>query len=332
MLINDNRERKVSVIIPTFNAGKTFAQLLHNLNEQTVKPYELIIADSESSDHTVDIAKQYGATVLPIKRAEFDHGGTRNVAAQYASGDILMFLTQDIVPIDRLLIEKLIEPFNLQEHDDGTIAYSYARQIADEETGHLFEKIARNVNYPDQSSIKGYDDLERLGIKTFFCSNACSAIRKDFFLQQGGFVSPTIFNEDMFMAARLVLTGKKIAYCAEAKVYHTHTYTVKQQFKRYFDNGMSMRTQSWILPYAKVGKAGSGLVKRQLLELSKEKKIYLVPLLVIESAAKFIGYKLGMNIHRIPRTIARKLSMHTLIFEKITAEQSVNGQQQSTSI
>lgn len=327
-----NNSLKVSIIIPTLNAGEYISSLLDNLNNQSLKPNEIIIIDSESTDQTTTIAKQQDATVLHVKRKDFDHGGTRNIAAQYASGDVLIFMTQDVMPYDSLLIEKLVEPFNVDEPTQGTIAYSYARQLADEETGHIFEQIARKVNYPAESSVKGFDDLPQLGIKTFFCSNACSAIRKDLLMEQGGFVSPTIFNEDMFMAARLVLSGKKIAYCAEAIVYHTHSYTVKQQFKRYFDNGLSMRSQQWILPYAKATKAGTGLVKRQLIGLAKANKLYLVPLLVIESAAKFIGYKLGMNVHRIPKLLARKLSMHTLIFEQIYAQNKEERKQHTTSV
>jgi len=317
MLINHKQDIKVSVIIPTLNAGDEFASLLSKLTSQTLKPYEIIVADSESTDKTVEIAKQYDAAVLNIKRVEFDHGSTRNVAAEHAKGDILMFMTQDVIPLDNRLIEELVSPFICDiANDKCDIAYSYARQIADH-TAHLFERVAREVNYPEQSAIKGYEDIERLGIKTFFCSNACSAIRKDVFIKLGGFVNPTIFNEDMFMAARCVLTGKKIAYRADAKVFHTHTYTIKQQFKRYFDNGMSMRSQSWILPYAKAGKAGAGLVKKQLKALKQEKKLLLLPRLVLESAAKLLGYKLGVNVHRLPKFISRKLSMHTLIYEKI---------------
>lgn len=327
-----NNKLKVSVIIPTLNAGASFSSLLDSLINQSLKPDEIIIIDSESTDDTATVAIQHGASVIPVNRKDFDHGGTRNIAANHASGDVLVFMTQDVIPYNQFVIEKLVDPFISYPSEQGEIAYCYARQMANEATGHIFEKLAREVNYPSISSVKGYEDIPHLGIKTFFCSNACAAIRKDLFMEQGGFTSPTIFNEDMFMAARLVISGKRIAYCAEAIVYHTHHYTVKQQFKRYFDNGLSMRTQQWILPYAKATKAGSGLVKRQLSGLFKAKKLYLVPLLVIESAAKFIGYKLGMNVHRIPKAVARKLSMHTLIFEQIYIEQSSQSKKQSTSI
>jgi len=309
------KNASVSVIIPTLNAGPSFAQLLRLLKEQTVQPYELIIIDSCSDDATVRLAEAAGAKVITVQRTDFDHGGTRNLAADSASGDILMFMTQDVFPVNDRLIEELIKPFVEDSANDG-IVYSYARQIAAAD-GNILEQLARENNYPAESNVQCYEDIERLGIKTFFCSNACSAIRRDVFQQMGGFHSPVIFNEDMFMAARCILGGMKIAYCAEAQVYHTHNYTIKQQFKRFFDNGVSMRCNSWILPYASTTKAGSKLVAKQIKGLREARQLRFFPKLVIESAAKLIGYKLGMNYYRLPKKLCRRMSMHRLIWDQI---------------
>lgn len=306
---------KVSVIIPTLNAGHSFSELLELLARQTLQPYELIVIDSCSNDATVELAEAAGAKVLSVQRAEFDHGGTRNAAAAAATGDILLFMTQDVLPLNESLIEELVKPLAGDAAIDDVV-YSYARQIA-EPHGGMLEQLARENNYPAQSAIKCYQDIDQLGIKTFFCSNACSAIRRDVFYQMGGFQAPVIFNEDMFMAARCVLSGMKLAYCADAQVYHTHHYTIKQQFKRYFDNGVSMRCNAWILPYASATKSGSQLVKKQLKGLRAAGQLWLAPRLIIESAAKLIGYKLGMNFHRLPKRLCRWFSMHRLIWDQI---------------
>ncbi|HIW32130.1 MAG TPA: glycosyltransferase [Candidatus Paenibacillus intestinavium] len=326
MHINDDRQAardhhangqsvNVSVIIPTLNAGDSFGILLKLLKQQTVQPYELIIIDSCSDDATAMLAEAAGAKVLTVQRAEFDHGGTRNIAAAAASGNILLFMTQDVIPVNSRMIEQLTQPLLGESACDGVV-YAYARQIA-EDNGHILEQFARRNNYPVDSSVQCYDDIERQGIKTFFCSNACSAIRRDVFQQMGGFQSPVIFNEDMFMAARCVLSGMKIAYCADAQVYHTHNYTVKQQLKRFFDNGVSMRCNAWILPYASTTKAGSKLIREQLKGLRDARKLQYIPRLIAESAAKLIGYKLGMNYHRLPNKFCRRLSMHRLIWDQI---------------
>lgn len=313
--MHTNYEKQVSVIIPTLNAGSSFGKLLEMLKQQTIQPYELIIVDSCSDDNTAKLAQAAGAKVLNVERTEFDHGGTRNLAADAASGTILLFMTQDVFPVNERMIEQLIKPLSNGDTIDDVV-YTYARQIAAAD-GNLLEQLARANNYPLESSVQSYDDIERLGIKAFFCSNACSAIRRDVFQQLGGFQSPVIFNEDMFMAARCILGGMKIGYCADAQVYHTHNYTVKQQFKRFFDNGVSMRNNAWILPYASATKAGSKLVMEQIKGLRAAGKMGLVMKLVLESAAKLVGYKLGMNYHRLPRGLCRRMSMHRLIWDQI---------------
>ena len=90
---------KISVIIPTYNAEDYLPSLLNKLQEQTVS-FELIIIDSSSADKTVEIAKQYTKDVMIIPSAAFDHGGTRTKAAKTASGDVIVFLTQDALPCD----------------------------------------------------------------------------------------------------------------------------------------------------------------------------------------------------------------------------------------
>ncbi|WP_169083630.1 glycosyltransferase family 2 protein [Paenibacillus sp. PL91] len=312
MLTNSESAFRVSVIIPTLNAGSEFDELLERLQRQSVPPHEIIVIDSASEDGTQERARKAGVRLMNVERKDFDHGGTRNQAANQAQGNILLFMTQDALPYNENLIEALTRPLIEQE----TIVYSYARQLA-RPGANVLEQLARQYNYPAESQIKSYEDIEQLGIKTFFCSNVCSAIKRDTFEAMGRFQEPVIFNEDLFMAAKCILTGYKVAYSAEAVVYHSHDYSIKQQFKRYFDNGISMRCNAWITPYSAVGKAGSKLVKLQLQKLHQSRQWHHIPRLVAESAAKLIGYKLGMNFRRLPSFITRRLSMHRLILTHI---------------
>jgi len=295
---------RISVIIPTRNAGPGFGELLERLKRQTLPPYEIIVIDTESSDGTPETAHRAGARVLAIRRSEFDHGGARNRAAAEAMGCILLFMTQDAMPCD----DRLLEQLAVSLHEDG-VGYAYARQLARPEADQL-ERMSREYNYPPESRQKGREDLGVLGIKTFFCSNVCSAIRRGMFTEMGGFQEPTHFNEDLFMAAKLVLKGYRIAYNAEARVVHSHDYTPLQQFKRFYDNGVSMAEQSWILPYASVGKEGAGLVKAQLKSLAGDGQWLRIPRLAAENAAKLIGYKLGIHHKRLPLRLQRKFSMY----------------------
>ncbi|MFX3632150.1 MAG: glycosyltransferase family 2 protein [Candidatus Pristimantibacillus sp.] len=312
---------RISVIIPTLNAGSEFAGLLERLHKQTLLPHEIIIIDSASDDGTVELARSAGAKVLNVLRSEFDHGGTRNMAAGQASGNILVFMTQDALPYNEFLLQALVEPLLTDEQT----AYAYARQIAYPDANAI-ERLAREVNYPLQSSVKSREDVPNLGIKTFFCSNVCSAIRRDIFNDMGRFTAPVIFNEDLFMAAKCILDGGyKVAYAAEASVYHSHQYSVKQQFKRYFDNGVSMRLNEWITQYSAVGKAGSNLVRTQLNGLIKQRQWVLIPRLIIESAAKLLGYKLGLNYRKLPVSLRLRFSMHRLIWTHLDSNNGARG-------
>lgn len=302
---------RVSVIIPTLNAGSALHTLLDKLQDQTVKPHEIIIIDSESVDGTPQLAQQAGARVITVCRSEFDHGGTRNLAAAAAEGSILLFMTQDAEPMNEHMIHELIEPLRTKDK----VVYAYARQCARPDADVL-EQLAREHNYPEQSQVKSFEHVSQMGLKTFFCSNVCSAIRTETFEAMGRFQAPVIFNEDLFMSARCILSGFKVAYCAEALVYHSHQYSLMQQLRRYFDNGVSMSCNSWIMPYSAVGKAGSSLVKQQLKALLDSRRWLHIPYLVLEAGAKLVGYKLGIHFRRLPTFMRKKLSMHKHILER----------------
>lgn len=312
MHTNSESPCRVSVIIPTLNAGPELEKLIERLQRQSLSPCEIIVIDSCSVDGTPERARQAGAQVITVQRSEFDHGGTRNRAAMQAQGDILLFMTQDALPYDDKLVEELTGPLIAED----SIVYTYARQLP-KPGANVLEQLARQYNYPAESQVKAYEDIKQLGIKTFFCSNVCSAIKRGTFEEMGKFQEPVIFNEDLFMAAKCILSGYKVAYSAKAAVHHSHDYSIKQQFKRYFDNGISMRCNHWITPYSAVGKAGSQLVKLQLRELHNTRRWQLIPKLAVESAAKLIGYKLGLNYRRLPFFITRRLSMHSLILTHI---------------
>jgi rhamnosyltransferase len=341
---------QVSVIIPTLNAGPNFAVLLKRLQEQSCPPHEIIIIDSESTDGTPQIAKGMGARVLEIKRSQFDHGGTRNRAADAATGQILMFMTQDAMPENKHLIKELIAPlfFSSKKTDqlakiktDGpdstqtgilqaeangqtstTVAMAYGRQLPYPDATPI-EKLARESNYPETPRLQSYEDVEKLGLKAFFCSNVCSAVTKDMFLRMGKFQEPVIFNEDLFMSAKLILSGYRIAYCPEAKVIHSHNYSIKQQFKRFFDNGVSLSLNPMIRPYRSVGGAGSRMVLDQVKGLWRQNKAHHIPRLIAESGAKWMGFKLGNYHHRLPNGLVKRFSMHKGIWQHIS---NISGQ------
>ncbi len=300
----------VSILIPTLNASKNLEALLNTLNNQTVHCGELIVIDSSSDDNTVPIAEAHGASVMRIDRKAFDHGGTRNAAASKASGDVLVFLTQDVMPADQHFLENLVRPL---EHTD--VIASYGRQLARDDAVPP-ERFARLFNYPDMPSIKGKSDIPRLGIKTFFLSNVCSAIKRAEFEKMGRFPENVIMDEDLVFAARAIMEGYKIAYVPDAVVFHSHNYSPVQQFRRYFDIGVILGRQNWILELAAAEGEGFNYLKKELQYLYDNKKGHWIPYALLLAAAKFSGYRLGLMEAKLPVPAKKCFSMHRFYWDR----------------
>lgn len=299
----------VSIIIPTLNAEPVIASLINSLNSQLIEK-EIIVVDSSSSNRTDLLARQRGAGVIIIKRDSFDHGGTRNLAVKEAKGKILIFLTQDAIPANEHLIENLIRPFR-----DESIALCYGRQIAKNDSTPL-ERFARAFNYPDRPLIKSKELMKSLGIKTFFCSNVCSAIRRSAFDEVGGFPQKAIMNEDMVLAAKFIMQGYKIAYEPSAIVYHSHNYSLWQQFERYFDLGVSLNRQKWIPDLARAEGEGYTYLISQARYLWREKRFRWLGYVLGESIAKYAGYRLGLMEDYLPFRFKKMVSMHKYFWDQ----------------
>jgi len=295
---------KISLIIPTYNAEAYLPKLLQKLEEQSVT-FELIIIDSASSDHTVKIAEEHADKIIIIPTSEFDHGGTRTKAAKAAKGEILVFLTQDALPCSNDTIERITEVFKEQK-----VGAAYGRQIPYEDAS-LFGKHLRLFNYQKSSYLRSYDDKASYGIKTAFLSDSFAAYRKEVLEQIGWFKDGLIVGEDSYAGAKTLLEGYMLAYCAEAAVYHSHSYTLVEEFKRYFDIGVFHQKEQWILEhFGKAEGEGGKYVRSELHYLWNAHGYLRLPEFLIRNALKYIGYKLGQNYHYFPLAFIQKISMH----------------------
>jgi rhamnosyltransferase len=278
----------VTVIIPTYNAGERFARVLKSLQNQTVKPCKIFVVDSESTDGTIELAKKHNCRIINIKRADFGHGKTRNFAASKSQTEFLLFLTQDAVATSENMISELIKPM-LANH---SIAMCYGRQLPNSNTCAL-ECLARQFNYPPTSLLKTKDQLNETGLKTFFCSNSCSAIRYSAFEKLGRFDDNAITNEDMLFGAKAILQGYSIYYAAKAKVYHSHSYSVFAVFRRYFKIGRFFADNKWLLRYATLHGYGLRSLKFGIHEYWRRRRILDISILLIDLATKTIACNLG---------------------------------------
>ena len=304
--------QKVSVIIPTLNAGSELEVLLQALLHQNKKADEIIVIDSASDDGTPDLCAKYPAVkLLTIARQDFDHGGTRALAFNQASGDFVLFLTQDAVPADEHYIASLLAPFA-----DEKVALVSGRQCA-KATARLSEKLTREFNYPAQSNVRSEEDIKRLGIKAFFASDVCSAYRKSAYDAVGGFAHPILTNEDMLIAASFLKAGYKIAYAHEAAVLHSHNFTLGQQFKRNFDVGIFLKIYAQHFGKVQVDGEGIKMVKwvgRQLLESKAYQDILYY---AAECMSKVLGNKLGKIYTQLPAGLVRKCSANKNYWQQL---------------
>ena len=294
----------IDVVVPTLNASGDWESFASSLLAN-VAAEQVLIIDSSSTDGTAEIARAVGFRLHTVARADFNHGGTRQLAAELLpDADVLVYLTQDAVLAGDDAIDKLLEAFA-----DPDVAAVYGRQLP-REAANPIERHARLFNYPAESSVRTLKMREKLGIKTIFISNSFAAYRRSALLAMGGFPTNTIFGEDTVIAGRLLLAGWKVAYVAEAQVYHSHAYTWTQDFKRYFDIGALHRHEEWLLEeFGRAGGEGKRFVLSELKYLWPW-DAWLIPSAVVRTGLKLVGYRLGRIEHKLSVGWKRRLSMH----------------------
>jgi rhamnosyltransferase len=299
----------VDVIIPVYNPDNKLFQLLLRLEKQTIRPKNILIFQTVDASNEIEPIKipenmSISLNIYYVNKNDFDHGGTRRFGASQSKADILIYMTQDAIPADKYLIERLIQPYK-----DSQVSATYGRQLANSKAD-IIERYTRQFNYPDESHTKSIKDIETLGIKAFFCSNVCASYRRDIYEKLGGFVERTIFNEDMIMAYSMIKAGYKISYKADARVIHSHNYSYLQQFSRNFDLGVSHRQYADIFLGVSSESEGIRLVKDTLGYLMEQKEYLLIPDLIISSGFKYLGYKLGVNYDKLPKNMVLHCSMN----------------------
>ncbi len=305
------KHEEIDVIIPVYRPDEKLHRLLLSLERQTVKPSRILLVNTERSlfDEACLTGTEH-VEVIHIRKSEFDHGGTRHMAAEMLQGAFLLFLTQDAVPADDRLVEQLYAAFDTEKGANPAypVAAAYARQLPMPDC-QVIERYTRSFNYGETSRIKTAEDLPKLGIKTFFCSDVCAMYRRSVYEALGGFVRRTIFNEDMIFAGKLIQNGYAVAYCAKAQVYHSHNYSGLQQFHRNFDLGVSQAEHPEIFQMARSESEGIRMVKQTAAYLCRNKKAYLLPKLIWQSGWKFLGYQLGKRYQKLPECVIRRCTM-----------------------
>ncbi len=277
-----------SIIILTKNGGANFPQILGRVySQQYAGNYEVIVIDSGSTDATIEEAQKYPVRMVEIKPEEFHHGHTRNLGAELAQGQYLVYITQDALPLSNYWLQKLTNNFT-----EPQVAMVIGRQIAWEHTKPP-EKFFYFYNFPDFKIVikSGADNYYHDNV---FISDVNSAYRKEI-LRQYRFSESIVMAEDKELAARVLAGGLSIVYEPGAAVYHSHDQTIKSAFEKSLDYGLSLRQGASALP-----KSNKPLVIRvmnylgaEIRFLNKSKSWQWLPYSIIYEMSKYAGLFLG---------------------------------------
>ena len=316
--MEDHNKPVIDVIIPAYRPDDSFQTLIGLLQEQTVKPHHIYVLQTMGEGDELMQPMNSDMTVHSVAKKDFDHGATRDYGARLAAEGnqaasdrhYILFMTQDAVPANTHLIETLAKAF-----EDERTAIAYARQLA-REGADVEEELTRVNNYPPQDQIKRKEDLERLGIKTYFCSDVCAMYDRIAYEEVGGFPGKVIFNEDEIFAAKSLKAGYDIRYEAQAVVIHSHNYSGVQYFKRYFDLGVSQADFSYIFNEYHAEDEGIRLVKQTFRYLMKRKSYFDIPVLFYHSGMKLIGMKLGKMYRKLPDKIIMKCTSNKAYWKR----------------
>jgi rhamnosyltransferase len=293
----------LAVVVPTLNAAKGWSAFNEGLRRQGLEPQQILIIDSSSTDGTPELARASGYRVIAIARSDFNHGGTRQAAAELVQPvDILVYLTQDAILANEDAIARLVRPFV-----DPLIGATFGRQLPRIGAGPI-ESHARSFNYPAESLVRTLATRDALGFKATFCSNSFAAYRTTALSAVEGFPNDVIVSEETVVFARLLLRGWKTAYVADAMVHHSHHYPYKEEFRRYFDVGVLHAREPWLLEeFGKVDGEGVRFFVSQLNYLWP-RHAYLIPDSVIRLFTRYAGYRVGRLESKIDRSLAKRLS------------------------
>lgn len=276
----------IDIICPLYQAE----QYIENLHESLLKQKNVKINSvqyilTKSADNSEKLLQEKHLDYEVIEKKEFSHSLVREKAAMTSEADIICFISQDIVIEDDCWLEKLVKPI-IEKEAEAT----YSRQLT---KFNNIEKYTRECNYPNISSIKSKDDISRLGLKTFFFSDASSAIRTDIFKKLNGYDNKKLpINEDMYFAYKLIMNNYKIKYCADSIVYHSHKFQLKELYNRYKLTGIFLKENTYLDKYG-TNASGGGLAKYILKRAVQDKNIKVLIRYPFDMAARLIGMKVG---------------------------------------
>lgn len=285
-----------SIILLIKNGGERLRQLMDNLQSQKFNGnFEIIAIDSGSEDESLQILEDYDVQLIQIKPEEFHHSRTRNLGAEKSKGDVLIYLTQDALPVNNDLLETLITPLT----DDHT-AICYGRQEANPDA-KITDKFFYSYFYPNENRVLKEELAEnqrKFYMEHIYISDVCAAIKKEVW-NDLRFTDDVGMSEDKDFALKVLKEGYQIVYQPDALVYHSHNYSLKTRFKRRFQDGAAFSTIA-LEGEGDFLNRGTNFIFEETKFLIRNKHFIWVPYAFLYNFMDFLGFSVGKNKKFLP--------------------------------
>jgi rhamnosyltransferase len=299
----------ISVVIPVKDGGDDLERCLAGIAAQRVdEEVEVVVVDSGSSDASVDVARAAGAVVTEIDPAEFGHGRTRNLGVRIARGELLVFTSQDAVANDGRWLASLAAAARSRPH----VAGAYGRQLPHHDARPP-ERFFLDFMYGPTPRVQRLDGDDEVTFETTLFSNVNAAIPR-WALERFPFRDDLTMSEDQEWSRRALRAGFALVYEPSAAVRHSHAYTIRSAFRRFFDSGVSAE-HAYVeggASRAALRRAGARYAREELTWLWTTGRRRWIPYTTVYELGKFAGLQLGLHHRRLPGGLVRRMSSYPL--------------------
>jgi rhamnosyltransferase len=210
----------VSLVMRAHNDMPVIAETLRRLQTQR-HPFELVAFDNASTDGTLEELRKYTDFIRHVPAGAYVPGRVLNQAMAATNGEFVIFLNSDCMPQDNFTLDALLAGF-----DTDKVAAVFGRQMPRPDCRPLMAKDTEDT----------YGDGSRQSSWRHCFSLAVSAIRRSVW-ERMPFKEDLQYSEDIDWTWRARAAGYEIRYVAEARVIHSHNYTLGQFYKRHFGEG-----------------------------------------------------------------------------------------------
>jgi GT2 family glycosyltransferase len=315
----DPGERMVSVLIPVKDGGPYLRELLPAVLGQSISArVEIVAMDSGSNDDSLNVLEQFGAHVYAIPPAAFDHGLTRNLLAERAQGELLVFLTQRALPSDDRWLAPLVRTLESDPEVAGVCSRLIARSDADLLTRLDVARDLNGLPHPERKFIYDWTAYSEMGAeerRRFLNFHTVSAAIRAEALRRTPFRSVRTLGEDLLWAREVVESGWALVHEPSSVARHSHAYSLRQLLARNVDDGVANRDivertfpEEEIVARIHQNVADDIYHLREQLGLSGAELEQWHTAAVLRRTAQVIGQWIGVNYETLPEELTPWLS------------------------